>query len=81
MILDSSAVVAILLQEPGYERLVAKLEDAEVVATRSVVALPPAESLERKSAGPMGSRFAGLHLRGWLPVSRQTSPRRKPIRE
>ena len=50
MILDSSAVVAILLQEPGYERLVAKLEDAELVATRSVVALPPAESLEdRKS--------------------------------
>ena len=32
MILDSSAVVAIFLQEPGFEKLVAKLEAAELVA-------------------------------------------------
>jgi len=32
MVLDSSAIVAIHLKEPGYERLLAAIEQAEVVA-------------------------------------------------
>lgn len=31
MILDSSAVIAVIAREPGYERLIARMRDADVV--------------------------------------------------
>lgn len=57
MILDTSAIVAIFLKEPGYEAIVEALVDAEVVGIGAPTLAETAIVLE--------ARF-GEHAAGWL---------------
>ena len=60
MVLDSSAIVAIHLQEPGYDRLIEKLEAAETVAVGAPTLLEATMVLTsriRQDARPVLSAF------------------------
>jgi ribonuclease VapC len=60
MVLDSSAIVAIHLKEPGYEKLIEAIEGAELVVVGAPTVLETAMVLSsrlRRDARPMISTF------------------------
>ena len=74
MIVDSSAIVAILLQEPGYEALIAKLAAAGVAAAGTPTLVESALVLTAR-LGPSGRTFLDQFLQRFglveVPFSEQ----------
>jgi ribonuclease VapC len=68
MILDSSAIVAILLEEPGFEELLAKADVADSVLIGAPTLLETKIALSRKPTGDAGSRLTDFLERGQVQL-------------
>lgn len=69
MILDSSAVIAILLEEAGFEPLLAKADSAEQLAIGTPTLLEVRISLARKSASNASARLVDFLTDGEVRIT------------